>query len=69
MPDTTPAAPPQTAAGLPPRYGAPISLADAKRVMEAAERETALNFGLRLLSMPTLVALEGGVPLIARGNT
>lgn len=40
MPDTTSAAPPQTAAtGLPPRYGPPISLAQAKHVMEAAERE------------------------------
>lgn len=111
--------------GLPPRYGIPISLATAKKVMAAAEAEavknnwpvviaivdstghlvmlhkldqaqygsvptaqakaeTALNFrrptkvledalaaggtGLRVLSMLNVIALEGGIPLLASGE-
>jgi glc operon protein GlcG len=128
MSEMTPAPsspPPQASGAPPPRYGSPISLAIAKRVMAAAEAEanrhgwpmviaivdstghlvllqrldqaqyasntiavvkaeTAVNFrrptkvfedmiaaggvGLRLLSMPNLVALEGGVPLMLRGE-
>ena len=36
---STPNAPPPAPSGTPPAYGAPISLADAKRVAEAAEAE------------------------------
>jgi len=128
MSEMTPAPsspPPQASVGLPPRYGSPIPLALAKRVMEAAEAEanrqgwpvviavvdstghlvllhgldqaqyasntiavlkaeTAVNFrrptkvfedmiaaggvGLRLLSAPNIAALEGGLPLMVRGE-
>lgn len=110
---------------LPPEYGLPVSLALAKRIMEAAEREaarnhwpmviaivdstghlvmlhkldqaqygsvavaqwkaeTALNFrraskvfedgvaagglGVRVLSMPNVIALEGGLPILVDGK-
>jgi len=128
MSEMTPAPsspPPQASIGLPPRYGSPIPLALAKRVMEAAEAEanrqgwpvviavvdstghlvllhrldqaqyasntiavlkaeTAVNIrrptkvfedmiaaggvGLRLLSAPNIAALEGGLPLMVRGE-
>ena len=110
---------------LPPQYGPPISLAEAKRIMDAAEREavknswpmaiaimdstghlvlfqrldqaqhgsvavaiakaeTAVNFrratkvfedaitgggiGLRLTTMPNIIALEGGLPILQDGK-
>jgi glc operon protein GlcG len=110
---------------LPPPYGPPISLADAKRIMEAAEREAARNswpmaiaivdstghllmfhrldqtqlgsvavaiakaesavnfrrptkafeeaiaaggMGLRLITMPYMIALEGGIPILKEGQ-
>jgi glc operon protein GlcG len=110
---------------LPPPYGPPISLADAKRIMEAAEREAAKNswpmaiaivdstghllmfhrldqtqlgsvavaiakaesavnfrrptkafeeaiaaggMGLRLITMPYMIALEGGIPILKEGQ-
>jgi glc operon protein GlcG len=110
---------------LPPQYGPPISLADAKRIMDAAEREAARNswpmaiaivdstghllmfhrldqtqlgsvavaiakaesavnfrrptkafeeaiaaggMGLRLITMPYMIALEGGIPIVKDGQ-
>jgi glc operon protein GlcG len=110
---------------LPPPYGPPISLADAKRIMDAAEREAARNswpmaiaivdstghllmfhrldqtqlgsvavaiakaesavnfrrptkafeeaiaaggMGLRLITMPYMIALEGGIPILKDGQ-
>jgi uncharacterized protein GlcG (DUF336 family) len=118
-------APTQPQAGLPPQYGTSITLAQAKKVMEAAENEavknhwpmviaivdtaghvvmqhamdqaqrasieiarlkaeTANNFrrptkamedliaggglGLRLLSAPGLIAMEGGLPILHEGR-
>ena len=126
MPDRTLSSPaPPPAVSLPPRYGSPISLAAAKVVMEAAEREalrncwpmviaivdrtghlvalhrleqaqygsvqvaqakaeTALNFrrptktfeealaaggvGLRVLGVPQVTPLEGGILLMRDGE-
>jgi len=110
---------------LPPEYGPPISLAAAKRIMDAAEREAAKNswpmaiaivdstghllmfhrldqtqlgsvavaiakaesavnfrrptkafeeaiaaggMGLRLITMPYMIALEGGIPIVQDGK-
>jgi uncharacterized protein GlcG (DUF336 family) len=118
-------APTQPQSGLPPQYGTSITLAQAKKVMEAAENEavknhwpmviaivdtaghvvmqhamdqaqrasieiarlkaeTANNFrrptkamedliaggglGLRLLSAPGLIAMEGGLPILHEGR-
>jgi glc operon protein GlcG len=109
----------------PPPYGPPITLADAKRIMDAAEREAARNswpmaiaivdstchllmfhrldhtqlgsvavaiakaesavnfrrptkafeeaiaaggMGLRLITMPYMIALEGGIPIMKEGQ-
>jgi uncharacterized protein GlcG (DUF336 family) len=61
---------------LPSPYGSPISLATFKIVMEAAENEAQRNqdmvagegLGLRVLDLPNVAPLEGGILLLRDGE-